>query len=1480
MESLFGGKREKSVVSGPRLKQNQSLTKAEIREFREDWQIPVTEKYQEISKELNGLLDKLITSFKEKDFSSLPPAEQKRMEEYQKILSESNIRIALSESKGVNAGHFVKKGIIVVNFGLLKSVLDQNLGMDGVAFIVSHEIAHLLYEKSDILSKKEKEGILGRQDKEYQCDKDGLILANEAGFSAYAATVFFTIGKNEVLPTLYNCVATKYDFGFLSSHPDSLSRQVRLQEICEKTILENYREGINEDFSDKVKAELRQEIQPTEQLKKAREEFDERFYQLLDKKIKDKLIDFNPKDYYENSRYAGTPIPEIFEKKGIFASFNKQLPPEALDYSIGIFVSCVNETIKEFRFSFEDIKKDPKSLLESLEKHLPCQYEVDNDGRYDPFNNCVRCLFDRYREAIKKTMGVTTEVDGNYTKFLMSKRKFRKKYKREPIRIVRNISYDELSGEMVVNLVKEGLRKMGVSAILPMINMEGRLDELLGKVGSEALVVRLASSKTIKLLRKDPFCRDVLDKTFRDRISDHNKIDLSFVLDKNTPSGKLLELLLMPKCSKETKREIITRFIIPKIKDKTIPPLELMLVIREIGLDKFCGSREDFSKAVKGYGNDEAEKKFWEVMLFANGEFPEGVSSPKELAAYVKDIKRYGIEISNTVGASVSGEADIKKGTVCLRSVDHTRPGFYKYSSAQSENLTEEEALTLARFCSRLSFETLENLGSFNSLEIVSRYYIANPGGSLSRNDISENCLTEWVGPSIEAENFVFLRYLIQKKFSVLSSEEKEEAVEWVEEYLPRESELRDLVLANIYERKNFAEALSNKANKEFFVKFLSLYDKSSFRREAVSHKIYQAFRDDTQSLDDKISFILTCFPHATLTRDEVIDEMLKKHLENSKAGVDLSELHKAYNYYSGNDRSSERNRTIIDVTLGAYLHNWGSKDKLDLARWLFLEGEKTRQIINIEDKVHNRLDILPSLMSSSELRHKALEMIFFGKNGLATEGNEEYFDKFIDEAFDKYFGPKRDSEDKLVVLGRELIKNTLHTVNPYKREKLLCRMFDLAQDESSKNIEAFLPNWVAGYSASAVKFLQIVGSRPEVKETYPELYRRCEDAMSNAEGMSIRDLIVSLSTNPELRNGDYKLSKIIGSASIKVVLKGEDKEKEPVVVKAQKLGVGRNLEKEREELCRILTSIEDTLRENFNIESIPFGVVDRACQAVKSEIDFSLELRNSAKLTSAIGGVSTDEYTVTTPKVVSQDDNLIIESMGSGVTLKEYLEQPLDDEERNKIAGYVQAIYLNLLNKGTVLSDMHSGNILVDKEASGKFKFTLIDTGSLYQLDEDELKTYKKILAGIVVSELEKNGGIESLLQNAIVPSKSFLSSRNIGETLLSEKLLDGGIHKLLGNKIYKNNRERINSCLQKMQEAESATAKPLMLMGLFDDLGDGIVPNSSYWSIVGTAKVYGLDRYHKENIPIYMETFGSTVKEEFRKSHLFGSLFGGLLS
>ncbi len=1425
------------------LESRNSLTAEDVREIREDYQLPITDRYSKLNRLLEEVENKLVESFIHEVFSYLPPVEKERMEEYKKILENSNLRIVLSESDVLNACHVADKGIIIVFKGVLRNCLEQNLGVDGVAFIVAHEISHLLYNFSSNLSDKEKEGQLAKHDMEYQCDRDAVTLMDIAGYSPFVTTQF------SVLNTSESYDASKMDYGILRSHPIATDRIIKLKEIVENGIWRSYSEGYNQDFSEEEKQEITEEVPISEQLQNARNDFEGRFYKDLRERLDELCSPENDNNLYlENDEVELFYIPETL--KDFFSEFEARLSPEKKNYSKSIFLRAFYEIKMDFRFSFEeDLSLDPKNLLQNIRDNLPCRHEMLFNCENGLFYESLMEAFGRYNERIGRVVGTAKWDHWGVAE------------KKDSLADPKKLLSDE-----VVGLVKEGLKKFGIGFLLPRIEIEGDLGGLLEKVGSRQLVYRLAYKGKIAQLRKNKYCCEILDETLKDRIHDPHRVDISYLSD-----DKNLELLVSKDCPAEMKKKIIEEYLLPRITKKAIPPLELFITfnaIRDSHIDLNQKERQknslkdDFICAIHRYTENEPAdvKRFFDEQILSLGYFPKKVFTLREKAALIKgtpsDQFEQGCEIVGPLPKYIN--------------YTYRTTAYSKETPMWGGNLTAEEAFTLGRFLCREGIHALKERKYFEDLENVSAFWkVASPAQvdrepqrlvnkeemrdlslySIGKEkkapspifegkpDISSDCLTEPIGPKIEFRDYLFLKYLRRTKYKDLVFDKKEDAIDWVEKYVPRKGHFRDIVLTNIYKINNFESELKNLENKEFFLKFLSLYDENGYRRESVSEKIYQAYKDDALSIDKKLSFIATCFPHASVSRDGFIQDMLFKHLDED--GTNLRELQKACYYYSSYDRRVERKESILDGTLGSLISSCTIEEKMNIARWLFLGAEKPKVVEKAElHEAHVNLDFIKSALVSNEIRHKVIEMLFFGVNGIAAKGNEEYLNRFLDEVFDKHLSG---TDDNLSKLGREIVRCTFQEIGIYKREKLLNRLFDLSQDESAKDIEVFLPKWVAGYSASAVKFLQIIGSRPEIEKHCHKLYDECKKAKSSAERMNFFDMIASMSSNEKLMSGKFLVGKELGSASIKAVLQGKSDEGEGVVIKVLRHSAGKYVSEEADELNRIVEALRPTLRNKpWEIETIP-DIVGRACEATLAETDFNHEVDCSYLLAQAIGEnfVDRSDIAVETPGVISFNGNIIVESMGYGQTMDKYLEQHPEDKEQ--LARYTQEIFLTLISKNVVLADLHQGNILVEKMESGKFKFVLIDTGSIFKLGEAEANVYKKIMLGMVISSFKSSE--EGLFQKLIPEewkgnSKIVSILSELENTLSPEEIFRSAIKDLLNGdeECYNKNEELISKKLKNIGDARSTTAKAFLFLEMLDDLRveggrNYYVSNNIYW-------------------------------------------------
>jgi hypothetical protein len=74
--------------------------------------------------------------------------------------------------------------------------------------------------------------------------------------------------------------------------------------------------------------------------------------------------------------------------------------------------------------------------------------------------------------------------------------------------------------------------------------------------------------------------------------------------------------------------------------------------------------------------------------------------------------------------------------------------------------------------------------------------------------------------------------------------------------------------------------------------------------------------------------------------------------------------------------------------------------------------------------------------------------------------------------------------------------------------------MFEIAANSNELAPEEFLARWLPAHSVAMIKGLQIIASRPEVRNHLPKLYEASKECKSHAPSMRIIDAMKAIESS------------------------------------------------------------------------------------------------------------------------------------------------------------------------------------------------------------------------------------------------------------------------------------------------------------------------------------------------------------------------------
>lgn len=1419
-----------------------------------------------ITQRLNAITTKLVGDFIKADFSAMPSGERERLREYQAILRASDLRAYVADNLAVNASTLVRAEIVLVHHGLLRTLAqhpDFN-NWDSIACVLAHEISHTLYERSKLLSVSEKASRLGALDMENQCDRDAMLLMDVAGFNIRFADLSFL---NDVASS------PSTDAGVLSTHPHPHVRNAELESIRNENYWSNYSERSVNTFSQVEIAEIEG---PTKlELALSRSESAQGEYVPGDR-LQNLLVLFlgvtegdasgarrdllghisdNPRDDVPLLEAVGT-LEVALQSRRNQEEFFRQAMELELSHPVAV---------RHRRFVSTHIS--PSELLRCLDC-LPSTSELASLSAIG--SQSLRVAVDDFYRQVKLLTAETILVNascGNEVTLLLSR---------------------------AYNVFGSGCLRVPDLGMLPEVSPQS-IPGMLQELGSERLVLNYYRSepqaRAAALLGND-FCREVLQTHLSDLVRD------SHYPPEHLTMAQVRKILYS---REEFPEESLQRFVQNAVSSRMVTsPLDLLQAFTVLQGSRRADIVAHFVKleiaSIRSPAQQSQVRKFWEEKFLAAGHllFSPDKPSPEQAREILASLGTNNERsqdwqtLARAINASLTDAFEIKSracvGDNRTPTIEHTevlrskapRGGigdFWRFGLSASDHsdtfdqgyhtaiafpvpwglrnpsdgvaaggrqppaqipplpagteIAADYLVAVARHGSVRALGELVRINYFDTLEKTSAFWCDCSSFTILRDDgiISKSLVTDFIGPTIEARDFVFYQYLHKTAFAEIKYLSLQETVTWMNQYMPRKGVFRDLILTTVWFER-FKEEGGRYTAQEAFA-FLELFTDTSHRRELFARQVYTSLSPNYTTLEDACRFIRDVFPAASVARDGLFEAVLRT--TDFRPSQFIREVAP---HLSAASRQYARAESIFDGTLGSAVDMWSHVQKREVAEWLFLSAPKPRVIRDLEQTSRVRFDELVVMSAEPSARAEMVKKLFLGARGLASSSEvtelEVLLDYFFAVAFERAETARNHMSSieifhmsSIEIFVRECIKTTIAESGIFRREALINRLIELASITPKLSPEGFIAHWLAGHSPAMIKGLQILSSRPEVREAYPALYEAAKECKSSAPTMTVLDTMKAVLRNRAVREADPVIQSRLGAASIKSVHRALFSDGLRAL-KVRHVTADKDTEQSSGEIARIYQKMKPLLTELFGISSFP-QINRRVESAVKSELDFSAEVRNAQALKHLLSeagyGDSVKTPTIDLPYC---DENIIVEELADGVELEHYISA--NPRSESTLAGRNQRMFLQLLRKGVVLADLHQGNQFID----GRGAITVIDTGSVFFLDKHDTRNLLRIAAGLV---------------SPVYP----------------ERFIIAALTDIMGDDFRKNEvllRREVAS-LGKLPSAQRVPA----LLRIVEQVPDYHLPDSMYWSIVGLAKPFGLDRFQFSNIPEYAALLAGTL-------------------
>ncbi|MBI96656.1 hypothetical protein CL656_05880 [bacterium] len=522
----------------------------------------------------------------------------------------------------------------------------------------------------------------------------------------------------------------------------------------------------------------------------------------------------------------------------------------------------------------------------------------------------------------------------------------------------------------------------------------------------------------------------------------------------------------------------------------------------------------------------------------------------------------------------------------------------------------------------------------------------------------------------------------------------------------------------------------------------LRLVVKSPIKARMIGKLYYEKYILTCQDFDAKKNMILKCFPKASKYRDELLQNLI---LSSEFDPSELISLDK--DLFTKYNSEFLRNGTILEGTIGSYIRNLSEEDKLFVFKKVIFQDE--------EIETRSSFTLLEFLSEQSGLGQESINQMMLDKeyreifindliNCKRSVLNQENCKTLVDDLFVKL--DCKEENPQIMKITKSALSSILLRSSKDKSAKLLNKVTDLLYNQE-KDFSKVIKEVFIGLGVIGVKLGQIIASQPFVKEKSPNLYNALSELKDQAEPMDLIEILESIKSNTNLHGKKLQIERILASASIKSVLKAKIDEKD-VVLKVLKPNANKYLKESKKELDLIFGDLAPLIQEEFDIE-IP-DLASEIIEWIQEETDFENETQNLNRMK-----VDTEKMKLNlnfkfyVPQIKSDlsSFNMLSEDIVPGIPLKN-----IDDLElKRKIYKDLQLLITQqLFVDGFFHADLHDGNIFYDQETQ---TVSLIDAGFCSKLSES--------LQILLLNLIDKKGDINFMIQRYLAENGRLLDSQ-----------------------------------------------------------------------------------------------------------------------
>jgi len=601
-----------------------------------------------------------------------------------------------------------------------------------------------------------------------------------------------------------------------------------------------------------------------------------------------------------------------------------------------------------------------------------------------------------------------------------------------------------------------------------------------------------------------------------------------------------------------------------------------------------------------------------------------------------------------------------------------------------------------------------------------------------------------------------YFEYFKEHGFSDFEGRSVREQLEWFDQNWPEATQYRDIILLKLF--KPCWKDLQLDEQLEVLHK---LYDKNragELLYETLDKALERLEDFDSRLFDRRLELVLQFFPEAGAERDIFLRKVL------GFGEVSKQQIFQVFELLSAYSREATLKESFFHGTVLAYVSNLSPEDKKELFLWLVGSQQKPNCVSKWEEKLKLKLDFLRGLFRLKNFRDDLIKSIFAQNNGLFESHNREHLEEVITKCFSPFFraealkslnADEQAKYSKVLEFTREALMGLFGISSEYKKLTVLTRLLDrVVESDGQLSGLDLVCEVLSSYGVVGVKIGQILAEQPGLQLNYPLLVEKLE-RLKDSNPMDLCDAIELLLRNPRVVGRDFKVLRMLGAASIKAALLVEI-DGEERVVKVLRPEANKGLMEEQEILRELQEILTPVVHRHFSLDFKLPDYSGRVFRALREELDFEREKEGAKKLTESLKELGLDDKVVLkTPEVFEHLSTkwCIVEERAPGVSYSEFCKE-CTEEERRMIDAALQRWMIEALLEGRVVhNDLHGGNIFVDRREDGTLIVTLIDTGSMVQIqDSRDLGFLVKLLT---ISAVPKSieGVVRKYLESQLLP-------------------------------------------------------------------------------------------------------------------------------